>query len=349
MFIYSHQYIIIITLISNLIYVVVFMVFIQRDGFESRKLTHENDVCVACGICVDCCPTDSLSLNDPLGIKRGQSEGNYIRMDEDTCVLCGVCASACAFGALSFEIDGKDTRELANYPTWTHDSGINQEECKFCGRCYEACPQDTIFFKRVLPDRNTLLKGEIKFDEEKCIYCQICSEMCPAEAITLSSTDGKLLDKIEVDLDKCVYCLVCKRSCPQEAIYGVCSGCMYSDEFEKPEISGDIFIGSECINCGWCKDVCPVSAADVTKPFEGTLSFKEDVDCLACYSCVDLCACDALTMEDNASTVNPDHCVLCGACTKVCPVERIDVNRSSMKLENVASTAWKASLDKIIN
>ena len=86
------------------------MVFVQRDGSESRKLTHNNDVCVACGICTDCCPTDSLSLNDVLAIKRGKAEGDYLSIDGDTCVLCGLCASSCAFGALSFEIGGVDIK-----------------------------------------------------------------------------------------------------------------------------------------------------------------------------------------------------------------------------------------------
>ena len=85
------------------------MVFVQRDGVESRKLTHSNDMCVACGICTDCCPTDSLRLNDVLAIRRGQADGDYLRIDDETCVLCGLCASSCAFGALTFEIDGKDT------------------------------------------------------------------------------------------------------------------------------------------------------------------------------------------------------------------------------------------------
>ena len=103
------------------------MVFVQRDGVESRKLTHSNDMCVACGICTDCCPTDSLRLNDVLAIRRGQADGDYLRIDDETCVLCGLCASSCAFGALTFEIDGKDTKELANYPTWTHDSNIDED------------------------------------------------------------------------------------------------------------------------------------------------------------------------------------------------------------------------------
>ena len=325
------------------------MVFVQRDGVESRKLTHSNDMCVACGICTDCCPTGSLSLNDVLAIRRGKADGDYLRIDDETCVLCGLCASSCAFGALTFEIDGKDTKELANYPNWTHDSNIDEDLCELCGRCHEVCPQDTIFYKRILPERSALLKGEISIDEDKCIYCQVCAEMCPAGAISLEASNGKLLDSISVDEDKCVYCLVCKRSCPQEAIKAVCSGCMYSDTFEKAEITGDIFIGSECINCGWCEEVCPVDAAKVTKPFEGKLTVAEDIDCVGCCSCVDICACESVKMVDNVSNFDANTCMLCGACAKVCPTQRINVDRTSMKLENVASASWKAAFDKILN
>jgi len=325
------------------------MVFIERNGSESRKLSHDNNVCVACGICSDCCPTESIDLNDVLGIVRGQSTGDYLRIDIDTCVLCGLCSFACPFGALSFEINGENAKELPNYPNWTHESSISEEDCKFCGRCYEACPQDTIFFKRELPDRNNLLEGEITIDGDKCIYCQVCAELCPAGAITLSSSTDGPMDTIEVDEDKCVYCGVCKRACPQDAIFAVCSTCMHSEEFDKPQITGNIFIGSECINCGWCKEVCPVSAADVSKPFEGELTTSEDIDCLGCYSCVDICACNAIEMIDNEAKFNPEYCTLCGACTKVCPAQRINIERTSMKLSNVSSASWKARFDKILN
>ena len=140
------------------------MIFIQRDGSETRKLS---------------CPTSSLALGDVLGIARGQIEGNKLAIDEDTCVICGLCASACPFGALDFEIDGESSKDLANYPTWTHESAIDDEACEFCGRCTVACPQDAILFKRELPDRNDLLKGEISINDEECIYCSACAELCP--------------------------------------------------------------------------------------------------------------------------------------------------------------------------
>ena len=102
------------------------------------------------------------------------------------------------------------------------------------------------------------------------------------------------------------------------------------------------------INCGWCKEICPVDAAEVTKPFEGEIS-TTDEDCVGCGSCVDLCACNAIVLEDNAAKFNQEYCVLCGACTKVCPQERIVVNRNAMKLTNISSSSWKAALEKLLD
>lgn len=344
MFIYSYRY----NIKYILFYVGVMMVVIDRKGSSLRKLTYNDDMCLACGICADLCPTNSLELNDSLKIVRSQSNNDYISIDKEGCVLCGLCASACAFGGLDFEIDGVKSSELPNYPKWTHDSNINEEDCLFCGKCREACPQDSIFFKRKLPNRNDLLKGEISIKEEECLYCGICSEMCPAEAITLKSSNGKFLDIINVDEDKCVYCGVCKRACPQDAIKTVCSTCMYSDEFEVPKLTGDIFIEQKCINCGWCEDVCPADAVKVSKPFEGNLVTSEEIDCIGCESCKDICPCNAITIVDGKSVINEKYCVLCGACTKVCPEERLIVNRTSMKLTNICSSSWKAAFDSLL-
>lgn len=324
------------------------MIFAERKGSKSRKLTYSPDMCIACGICADLCPTESLNLNDSLKIARGISTDDHISMEKENCVLCGLCASACAFGAMSFEIGGIDSKELPNYPKWTQESKIDEEECLYCGKCTKACPQDAIFFKRILPDRNTLLRGEISINEEECLYCAVCSELCPAGAITLDSKNGKYLDTISVDEDKCVYCEVCKRACPQNAIKAVCSGCMHSEEFETPKITGNIFIEQKCITCGWCEDVCPAGAAKISKPFEGKLIDSEEIECIGCESCKDICPCNAISIVDGKSVIDEKYCVLCGACTKVCPQERLDVNRTSMKLTNVNSPSWKVAFDKLI-
>ena len=44
---------------------------VERSGEETRKLSHNNDRCVGCGICTDVCPTSSLRLGPIVPIARG--------------------------------------------------------------------------------------------------------------------------------------------------------------------------------------------------------------------------------------------------------------------------------------
>ncbi len=46
---------------------------------------------------------------------------------------------------------------------------------------------------------------------------------------------------------------------------------MLQDQIKAPEINGTASILKDgCVNCSWCKEVCPVDTINVTKPFEGT-------------------------------------------------------------------------------
>ena len=128
------------------------MIFIQRDGSETRKLSYDNNVCLACGICADSCPTSSLALGDVLGIARGQIDGNKLAIDEDTCVICGLCASACPFGALDFEINGES---LADKQILMYDIG-NVQAVETLAKLYE----ETQNFIRVGSLLSQALPGE---------------------------------------------------------------------------------------------------------------------------------------------------------------------------------------------
>ena len=46
--------------------------------------------CIGCGVCVEVCPTDALSLEDDIAV-----------CDADLCVDCGVCIPECPEEAIS--------------------------------------------------------------------------------------------------------------------------------------------------------------------------------------------------------------------------------------------------------
>ena len=48
------------------------------------------DICTGCGICVDLCPLEAISLNDDKAV-----------IDEDTCTECSLCVDECPNDAIS--------------------------------------------------------------------------------------------------------------------------------------------------------------------------------------------------------------------------------------------------------
>lgn len=48
------------------------------------------DECIACGVCVDSCPSGVLELEDVATVADG-----------DACVACGACLDACPAGAIT--------------------------------------------------------------------------------------------------------------------------------------------------------------------------------------------------------------------------------------------------------
>jgi 4Fe-4S ferredoxin len=329
------------------------MTLITRKGESNRSLTHINDKCVGCGICASLCPTESIKNGPVLPIARGLVEMDYININKNNCCLCGLCSSACPFDALEFKINGKDIKEMEEYPNWVKDAKIDTDMCIYCKSCETACPQDAIKVARTLPKRENLVIGEIDIDQETCINCKICEELCPGHAIKVIQTGRETFETV-VDEKKCVYCLVCKRACPTDAIKAVCSSCAYQDYKLDPDLfktHGTIILNNDsCINCGWCQEICPVEASVVKKPFEGDISYKEDMICKgnSCHACKDVCPCNAVSIIEDHSFIDPRFCILCGACSNVCPQKGITINRTKMNLENIQSKSWARILSSLV-
>lgn len=128
--------------------------------------------CVACGECLNVCPTGAIDLNGP----------NPISIDKETCVYCGKCVEQCQFDAIGAYDDyfySKDT-DLYYARSYLHyqrqgDFSLSSTKCQACAICVKNCPVGAL----------TLNDDRIDFDEDKCIYCRTCEAICPLDAIRI--------------------------------------------------------------------------------------------------------------------------------------------------------------------
>jgi 4Fe-4S ferredoxin len=301
----------------------------------------------------------------PLGaIFRGDIDAPKLDISEK-CVLCGMCACACPFDAVTLKINDKLNTEMPQYPKIKRGIELNQKKCVLCEQCELVCPQSAIDVERTIPERKTLVLGEINIKKDACVLCGICADYCPADAIELvpnkmNALNLKPIADIKVDLDACVYCKVCEKACPHNAIEAICYKCPLASRIKKPElyseIKGQTNIDKDlCVSCGWCANICPVEAITVEKPFEGELLIDNDT-CGACGACISVCPCKALVFpkpEKAADkvpkvSVNPAVCILCGACAQSCPVDALKVKRTKINMTEANAPAWKKAFEKLM-
>ncbi|RAO99583.1 tungsten formylmethanofuran dehydrogenase [Petrotoga sp. 9PW.55.5.1] len=64
---------------------------------------------------------------------------------------------------------------------------INQERCKGCGLCINACPKDVLEFSKEYNSKG-YHPASIK-NIENCIGCGFCYQMCPDVCITVKALE----------------------------------------------------------------------------------------------------------------------------------------------------------------
>lgn len=134
---------------------------------------------------------------------------------------------------------------------------------------------------------NTTCMGETQCSYG-CLGCGDCVAACQFGALRMNTETGLP----EVDAEKCTACGACQKACPR--------GIM-----EVRTVSGEN------------KDAYVVTCMNMDKGAEAMKICASS--CIACKKCQNACGSDAVHVGNNVAYINPDACVLCGACFEACP------------------------------
>ena len=62
----------------------------QQGQTRAAAVKVDTEKCTGCGICVDICPVEAISLDNGVAV-----------VDEGTCTACGLCVNECPNGAIA--------------------------------------------------------------------------------------------------------------------------------------------------------------------------------------------------------------------------------------------------------
>ncbi len=250
-----------------------------------------------------------------------------ITLRQETCISCGICERICRGGC----IDSK--RKM-----------VDSSRCVVCFDCVSVCPTSAVDYSCALklsqkqpynPSRRKLLIGSTSALGSLVLLGiplrSITKPVLSQGAATPVTPPGS--KSIRHFTGTCTACHLCVSACPSKVIhpaffkYGL-RGMM------QPEL--DYYRGSCAYECNACGYVCPTGAITplpleekkLTQIGKATL-VKED--CLVhakdqeCGACVEVCPTHAVYTEKRGGILYPelnvDHCIGCGYCQFVCPVE----------------------------
>lgn len=235
------------------------------------------------------------------------------------CTSCGACAKVCPAGCID-----------------PLKRSLDFTRCVMCMDCVRSCPVDAVVFSR----RNRTGR-DVRMEESRRSFLAVSAGLIAITPfLTSASQVPKRRSVMPPSAGKadrfhrtCSACGTCANACPTGVLVPSVAEYGLRGLFQPRMDFSRSFCDYECVRC---TRVCPTGALKpLTRKEKGLtvmgrvrlikpecIPYKKGKDCGAC---AEHCPTQAVHMVPYgkvfAPVTNPDICVGCGACEKVCPVK----------------------------
>jgi len=282
----------------------------------------------------------------PLGATLGLIARNALfgmEKDHSKCTDCNLCLVDC---------QGADSPQGG--VKW------KQDECHMCLNCETACPEDVIKF-RFLPNRRSTTLALDGMDRRKVLVAAATGAAVLPLARASDTLDSNYYDRLirppgsvpeREFMERCIRCAECMKVCPNNALHPALLESGIEGLWTPILIPRIGYCEPTCVLCG---QVCPTGAIQKiteeqklgnpvrhVEPIKIGTAFYDHGRCLPwsmatpCIVCEEFCPTspksiwvEEIDVPDRNGQmvhvqrphVDPQLCIGCGACEKVCPVQ----------------------------